>query len=132
MNISYVSGGFRSSAFLTESRRILWCGSNGDIEKQAQPAEFVYKPKLPELFSYDNHHIVKIHHSWSRTMSVFYAVIAESGPLHTKLKNPQKLNSILSMLSNKWVSKSIFPPRLEHLENYVANKHKQKAFLKYK
>jgi hypothetical protein len=90
----------------------------------------MYKLKLPELFSYDNHHIIKLQHSWSKSMSIMYAIIAETRPLQTKLKNPQKMISILNSLSNKWNSKSIFPPKIDHIDNYIANKHKPKSSLK--
>ncbi len=125
-----MSAGFRSSCFLTESRRIIWCGSSGDIDRQSTPVELLYKLKLPELFSYDNHHIIKLRHTWSKSMSVMYAIIAETRPLNTKLKNPQKMISILNSLSNKWTNKSIYPPKIEHVDNYIASKHKQKYYIK--
>ncbi len=109
--------------FLTESSQIFHCGTSGDITNQNTPVIFDYISKVPEIFSYDNHQIVKIHHTWNNFMSVMYAVVAETGPLKTKLKNPTKMKSILNALTSKWVSKSIYAPMIEHVSTYVASKH---------
>ena len=108
---------------LTESRQIFHCGTSGDITNQKTPVIFDYINKVPEVFSYDNHQIVKIHHTWNNFMSVMYAVVAETGPLKTKLKNPTKMKSILNALTNKWVSKGIYAPVIEHVSTYVSSKH---------
>ncbi len=122
-NIIYVSAGLRSTAFLTENRQIFHCGTSGDISNQSTPVMFDYTNKMPEIFSYDNHQIIKIHHTWNNAMSVLYAVVAETGPLKAKLKNPTKMKSILNTLTSKWVSKSIYAPMIEHVSTYVASKH---------
>ena len=122
-NFLQVSCGFRSTVFLTETRQLFWCGTCGDIQQQLEPIEFLYNIKIPELFSYDNHAIVKINHTWSKTMSILYATVAEVGPLKHKLNNPNKLNKILNSLTNKWTYKDLFPPRGEDLDNYIAEKH---------
>ena len=122
-NFLQVSCGFRSTVFLTETRQLYWCGTCGDIQQQLEPIEFLYNIKIPELFSYDNHAIVKINHTWSKTMSILYATVAEVGPLKHKLNNPNKINKILNSLTNKWTYKDLFPPRGEDLDNYIAEKH---------
>ena len=122
-NFLQVSCGFRSTVFLTETRQLYWCGTCGDIQQQLEPIEFLYNIKIPELFSYDNHVIVKINHTWSKTMSILYATVAEVGPLRHKLNNPNKLTKILNSLTNKWTYKDVFPPRGEDLDNYIAEKH---------
>ena len=122
-NFLQVSCGFRSTVFLTETRQLYWCGTCGDIQQQLEPIEFLYNIKIPELFSYDNHVIVKINHTWSKTMSILYATVAEVGPLKHKLNNPNKINKILNSLTNKWTYKDLFPPRGEDLDNYIAEKH---------
>ena len=127
-NFLQVSCGFRCSVFLTETRKLYWCGTCGDIQQQLEPIEFMYAIKIPELFNYDNHVIVKINHSWSRTMSILYATVAEIGPLKHKLNNPNKLNKILNNLTNKWTFKDLYPPRGEDLDNYIAGKHIYKDF----
>ena len=127
-NFLQVSCGFRCSVFLTETRKLYWCGTCGDIQQQLEPIEFMYAIKIPELFNYDNHVIVKINHSWSRTMSILYATVAEIGPLKHKLNNPNKLNKILNNLTNKWTFKDLYPPRGEDLDNYIAGTHIYKDF----
>ena len=122
-NFLQVSCGFRSTVFLTESRQLYWCGTCGDIQQQLEPIEFLYNLKIPEIFSYFNHVIVKINHTWSKTMSILYATVAEIGPLKHKLNNPNKLNKILNNLTNRWTYKDLFPPRGEDLDNYIAEKH---------
>jgi alpha-tubulin suppressor-like RCC1 family protein len=122
-NFLQVSCGFRSTVFLTETRQLYWCGTCGDIQQQLEPIEFLYNIKIPELFSYDNHVIVKINHTWSKTMSILYATVAEVGPLKHKLNNPNKMNKLLNSLTNKWIYKDLFPPRGEDLDNYIAEKH---------
>ena len=122
-NFLQVSCGFRSTVFLTETRQLYWCGTCGDIQQQTEPIEFLYNIKIPELFSYDNHAIVKINHTWSKTMSILYATVAEIGPLKHKLNNPNKLNKILNSLTNKWTDKDLYPPRGDDLDNYIAEKH---------
>ena len=122
-NFLQVSCGFRCTVFLTESRQLYWCGSCGDIQQQLEPIEFLYDLKCPELFTYDNHVIVKINHTWSKAMSILYATVAEVGPLRHKLNNPNKLNKILNNLTNKWTSKDLYPPRGDDLDNYIAEKH---------
>ena len=122
-NFLQVSCGFRSTVFLTETRQLYWCGTCGDIQQQLEPIEFLYNIKIPELFTYDNHVIVKINHTWSKTMSILYATVAEIGPLKHKLNNPNKINKILNSLTNKWTYKDLFPPRGEDLDNYIAEKH---------
>ena len=122
-NFLQVSCGFRSTVFLTETRQLYWCGTAGDIQQQLEPIEFFYNLKVPELFTYDNHVIVKINHTWSKTMSILYATVAEIGPLRHKLNNPNKLNKILNTLTNRWTYKDLFPPRGEDLDNYIAEKH---------
>ena len=122
-NFLQVSCGFRSTVFLTETRKLYWCGTCGDIQQQLEPIEFMYAIKIPELFYYDNHVIVKINHTWSKTMSILYATVAEIGPLKRKLNNPNKLNKILNNLTNKWIYKDVYPPRGEDLDNYIAGKH---------
>ena len=122
-NFLQVSCGFRSTVFLTETRQLYWCGTCGDIQQQLEPIEFLYNIKIPELFTYDNHVIVKINHTWSKTMSILYATVAEVGPLKHKLNNPNKINKILNSLTNKWISKDLYPPRGEDLDNYIAEKH---------
>ena len=122
-NFLQVSCGFRSTAFLTETRKLYWCGTCGDIQQQLEPIEFMYAIKIPELFYYENHVIVKINHTWSKTMSILYATVAEIGPLKRKLNNPNKLNKILNNLTNKWIYKDVYPPRGEDLDNYIAGKH---------
>ena len=87
------------------------------------PIEFLYNIKIPELFTYDNHVIVKINHTWSKTMSILYATVAEIGPLKHKLNNPNKIDKILNSLTNKWTYKDLFPPRGADLDNYIAEKH---------
>ncbi len=126
-NFLQVSAGLRSTAFLTENRQIFTCGTAGEISKQHTPVELEYKNKVPELFSYDNHQIVKIHHTWSNSMSLLYAVIAETTPLKVKLKNPQKMKFILNTLSNKWVNKDIYPPSIDNIDTYIAAKHISKG-----
>jgi alpha-tubulin suppressor-like RCC1 family protein len=122
-NIIQVSCGFRSTVFLTESRQLFWCGSCGDISQQDVPIEFDYVSKVPELFGYDSHHIIKVNHSWSRVMSVLYATVAETAPLKFKLNNPNKLKMMLNTLTNKWTLKDLYPPKLEGMENFIAAKH---------
>ena len=122
-NFLQVSCGFRSTVFLTETRQLYWCGTCGDIQQQTEPIEFLYNIKIPELFTYDNHAIVKINHTWSKTMSILYATVAEIGPLKHKLNNPNKLNKILNSLTNKWTDKDLYPPRGDDLDNYIAEKH---------
>ena len=122
-NFLQVSCGFRATAFLTETRKLYWCGTCGDIQQQLEPIEFMYSIKIPELFYFDNHVIVKINHTWSKTMSILYATVAEIGPLKRKLNNPNKLNKILNNLTNKWIYKDIYPPRGEDLDKYIAGKH---------
>ena len=122
-NFLQVSCGFRSTVFLTETRQLFWCGTCGDIQQQLEPIEFLYSMKIPELFSYDNHQIVKINHTWSKTMSILYATVAETGPLKYKLNNPPKLTKILNSLTNKWTSSDLFPPRGDDIDNYIAEKH---------
>ena len=122
-NFLQVSCGFRSTVFLTETRQLYWCGTAGDIQQQLEPIEFNYNLKIPELFTYDNHVIVKINHTWSKTMSILYATVAEIGPLRHKLNNPNKLNKILNTLTNRWTYKDLYPPRGEDLDNYIAEKH---------
>ena len=122
-NFLQVSCGFRSTVFLTETRKLYWCGTCGDIQQQLEPIEFIYNKKIPELFSYENHVIVKINHTWSKTISILYATIAEIGPLKRKLNNPNKLNKILNNLTNKWIDKDLYPPIGEDLVNYIAEKH---------
>ena len=122
-NFLQVSCGFRSTVFLTETRQLYWCGTCGDIQQQLEPIEFLYNIKIPELFSYDNHVIIKINHTWSKTMSILYATVAEVGPLSHKLNNPNKLNKILNNLTNRWTYKDLYPPRGEDLDNYIAEKH---------
>ena len=41
-----VSAGLRTSTFLSEDRKIFWCGTNGDITGQNVPLEFDYKEKV--------------------------------------------------------------------------------------
>ena len=122
-NFLQVSCGFRSTVFLTETRQLFWCGTCGDIQQQLEPIEFLYNIKIPELFTYDNHVIVKINHTWSKTMSILYATVAEVGPLRHKLNNPNKINKLLINLTNKWTYKDLFPPRGEDLDNFIAEKH---------
>ena len=122
-NFLQVSCGFRSTVLLSETRKLFWCGTCGDIQQQLVPIEFLYNAKIPELFSYDNHTILKINHTWSKTMSILYATVAEIGPLKRKLNNPNKLNKILNNLTNKWTYKDLYPPRGEDLDNYIAEKH---------
>ena len=110
-NFLQVSCGFRSTVFLTETRQLYWCGTCGDIQQQLEPIEFLYNIKIPELFSYDNHVIVKINHTWSKTMSILYATVAEVGPLKHKLNNPNKIDKMLNSLTNRWIYKDLFPPR---------------------
>jgi hypothetical protein len=66
-------------------------------------------------------------HTWSKSISVMYAVIAETTPLKMKLNNPQKMKFILNSLSNKWVDKDIYPPKIDAIENYVSVKHLVKS-----
>ena len=122
-NFLQVSCGFRCTVLLSEARKLFWCGTCGDIKQQLEPIEFLYNAKIPELFSYDNHVIIKINHTWSKTMSILYATVAEIGPLKRKLNNPNKLNKILNNLTNKWNEKDLYPPRGEDLDNYIAEKH---------
>ena len=122
-NFLQVSCGFRSTVFLTETRQLYWCGTCGDIQQQLEPIEFLYNIKIPELFSYDNHVIIKINHTWSKTMSILYATVAEVGPLSHKLNNPNKLNKILNNLTNRWTYKDLYPPRGDDVDNYIAEKH---------
>ena len=129
-NFLQVSCGFRATVFLTESRQLYWCGTCGDIQQQLEPIEFLYNLKIPEIFSYFNHVIVKINHTWSKTMSILYATVAEIGPLKHKLNNPNKLNKILNNLTNRWTYKDLFPPRGEDLDNYIAEKHINKNMKK--
>ena len=131
-SILHVSAGLRSSVFLSESRQIFWCGTAGDIKEQKTPVEFDYKFKLPELFAYDNHQIVKIAHSWCNSMSVLYAMIAETATFKVKMNNPTKLKFILNSLSNKWTSKDINPPSIEHVDSHIALKHILKHSIKSK
>lgn len=131
-NILQVSCGFRSTVYLTETRQLFWSGTAGDIQQQDTPIEFEYQNKIPELFSYENHHIIKINHSWSKSMSILYATIAETAPLKVKINNPNKLKIILNHLTTKWISNDskvininclVYPPQIEHLDNYIAEKH---------
>lgn len=129
--ILQVSCGFRSTVYLTETRQLFWCGTAGDIQQQDTPIEFQYEYKIPELFSYDNHHIIKINHSWSKSMSILYATVAETAALKVKINNPNKLKTILNNLTIKWVSNDskiiflclVYPPQIDHLDNYIAEKH---------
>ncbi|MCQ2816747.1 MAG: hypothetical protein MJ252_05715 [archaeon] len=118
-----VSCGFRCTCFLTDNRQIFWCGTSGDIRRQDTPIEFDYATKIPELFSVGNHEIIKINHTWSRTMSVMYATVAETAPLKLKLKNNIKMNFLLSSLTTKWTTKDLYPPKIEHMEQFIADKH---------
>ena len=121
--IIQVSCGFRSTVFLTDTRKIFWAGTCGDIKNQKYPYEFDYKEKVPEIFGYDYHEVMKIKHTWSRTMSIFYAIVAETGPLSCKLNNPTKMNFILNKISSQWVGDNIYPPVIEQMEKFVAEKH---------
>ena len=104
-NFLQVSAGLRTSTFLSEDRKIFWCGTNGDITGQNVPLEFDYKEKIPEIFSYDNHQIIKLQHTWCNSKSVFYAIVTDASLLKSKMKNPQKMKSILNSLSSEWVGK---------------------------
>ena len=126
-NILQVSCGFRSTVFLTETRQIFWCGTNGDIQQQDYPIEFFYQNKIPELFSFDNHQIVKINHTYSKSMSILYATVAETGNLKLKLNNPNKLNMMLNNLTVNWNMKDIYPSNIDNIENFIAEKHINKV-----
>ena len=56
-------------------------------------------------------------------MSILYATVAEVGPLKHKLNNPNKIDKMLNSLTNRWISKDLFPPRGDDLDNYIAEKH---------
>ena len=126
-NILQVSCGFRSTVFLTETRQIFWCGTNGDIKQQNKIKEFFYVLKIPDLFKNEFHEIIKLNHSFCRTSSILYATVAEVGPLKKKLNNPNKLNTMLNNLTLKWNDKDIFPPKLREIENYISEKHINKV-----
>ena len=87
--------------FLTETRQIFWCGTNGDIKQQNKIKEFFYVLKIPDLFKNEFHEIIKLNHSFCRTSSILYATVAEVGPLKKKLNNPNKLNTLLNNLTLK-------------------------------
>jgi len=126
-NILQVSCGFRCTVFLTETRQIFWCGTCGDIQQQDTPIEFYYQNKIPELFSFDNHQIVKINHTFSKCMSILYATVAETAPLKLKLNNPNKVNMMLNNLSNTWTMKDIYVPSNESIDNFISEKHINKV-----
>ena len=126
-NILQVSCGFRCTVFLTETRQIFWCGTCGDIQQQDTPIEFYYQNKIPELFSFDNHQIVKINHTFSKCMSILYATVAETAPLKLKLNNPNKVNMMLNNLTNTWTMKDIYVPSNESIENFISEKHINKV-----
>ena len=58
--------------FLTETRQIFWCGTNGDIKQQNKIKEFFYVLKIPDLFKNEFHEIIKLNHSFCRTSSILY------------------------------------------------------------
>jgi hypothetical protein len=40
--------------------------------------------------------------AWNKTFSIFYASVADIRLINSKLKNKQKLNTILNTLAGKW------------------------------
>ena len=56
-------------------------------------------------------------------MSILYATVAEVGPLKHKLNNPNKIDKMLNSLTNRLISKDLFPSRGDDLDNYIAEKH---------
>ena len=56
-------------------------------------------------------------------MSILYATVAETAPLKLKLKNNIKMNYLLNNLTSKWTTKDLYPPQIEHMEKFIADKH---------
>jgi hypothetical protein len=50
------------------------------------------------------YHIVRIHSTWNKSMSIFYATVADTS-LCKKMTNV-KVNQILSTLNSKWNSQN--------------------------
>ena len=125
-NVIQVSCGFRSTVVMYESRKVYWCGTNGDLKNQSTFVEFDYVEKCPNLFELDNHKIIKINHTWSKTMSIMYATVAETALVKKKLKSVVKLNFLLNNLTNKWRSGYLYAPNVEHMNDYINEKHLKK------
>jgi hypothetical protein len=96
---------------MTDNRKIFWFGSNSELREQCLPVEVSLQAKIPELFSNVNEFsAVKIHCTWSRTLSITNLVIADIRSLNWPyLKTQNALNT----LGAKWDQDSIEPPYIE-------------------
>ncbi len=115
IKIIQVAAGFRSSFFLTDSRQINYCGTNGDINKVNTPVkmELGLKVKIKFLFhTFKNievadenlFSVVRILTTWNKSFSIFYCTFADIRMIQEKIKNKQKIFSILNTLATKWES----------------------------
>jgi hypothetical protein len=48
------------------------------------------------------YHIVRIHNTWNKSMSIFYATVADTSIC--KKMTTFKINQILSTLNSKWIN----------------------------
>jgi len=51
-NFIQASAGLRSTTFMSDDRKIFWCGTNGEISRQSVPIEFRYKEKVNYLIEF--------------------------------------------------------------------------------
>lgn len=105
-NIIQVAAGFRSAFYLTDSRTILVSGTINAIKKALLPIRYDLKTQVPEISDDNDFNVVRILATWNNSFTIFYASIADTRNLSRKLKNKQKLNSILNNLSSKWTNES--------------------------
>lgn len=57
---------------------------------------------MPEIADDNSFAVVRIMSTWSKAFSLIYASVADIRLVNSKLKNKQKMNTILNTLASKW------------------------------
>ena len=104
-----IGAGFMASYVITEEFQLLWCGSNGQInkrndEKGCGPKRFKlnkcrwYKA-VKDIVNKEGLFPVKIDSTWSKTLSLMRLTYADTNPIKI---SKQLLYNALTLLMSKW------------------------------
>lgn len=113
-----IAAGFRSSFFLSDSRKVYFCGYSGIKYSSSSIIKLIKDISDDTL---NENYIVKLCSQWNLSFSIFYITYCDLFNMkNNTIFSPQKAKWILNTMSNLWVNdNNLKPPYIKGISEYI-------------
>ena len=118
-----VHAGYRHSCVLLESKKVYWAGSTGSMKKQNLFVQIDLAEKFPDYKDISDFTPTRILCTWSKSLSVTYATIADTRPIDTpRIMKDKIISTLIQKLEENCALQDVEPPFVESIANNFSAK----------